>query len=99
MLDLRANFKVGQTDLTCTKCDNGEEETQPHLLTCPGLSDTSVVTEVPEYEQLLDQDPDRVERLGRIVQQKFIMLKSVSVIPGDRSNIAAVSAADGNCVS
>ena len=57
------------------------------------------MTEVPEYEQLLDQDPDRVERLGRIVQQKFIMLKSESVIPGDRSNIAAVSAADGNCVS
>ena len=99
MLDLRANFKVGQTDLTCTKCDTGEEETQPHLLTCPGLSDTSVVTEVPEYEQLLDQDPDRVEKLGRIVQQKFNMLKSVSVIPGDRSNFAAVSAADGNCVS
>ena len=96
MLDLRANFKVGQVDLSCTKCDTGEEETQPHLLTCPGLSDTSVVTEVPEYEQLLDQDPDRVERLGRIVQQKFIMLKSVSVIPGDRSNIAAVSAAQGN---
>ena len=99
MLDLRANFKVGQVDLTCTKCDTGEEETQPHLLTCPGLSDTSLVTEVPEYEQLLDQDPDKVEKLGRIVQQKFIMLKSESVIPGDRSNIAAVSAADGNCVS
>ena len=96
MLDLRANFKVGQVDLSCTKCDSGEEESQPHLLTCPGLSDTSVVTVVPEYEQLLDQDPDRVERLGRIVQQKFIMLKSVSVIPGDRSNIAAVSAARGS---
>ena len=47
----------------------------------------------------MDQDPDKVEKLGRIVQQKFNMLKSVSVIPGDRSNIAAVSAADGNCVS
>ena len=99
MLDLRANFKVGQVDLSCTKCDTGEEETQPHLLTCPSLSDTSLVTEVPEYEQLLDQDPDKVEIIGRIVQHKFNMLKSVSVIPGDRSNIAAVSAADGNCVS
>ena len=97
MLDLRANFKVGQTDLTCTKCDTGEEETQPHLLTCPGLSDTSVVTEVPVYEQLLDQDPDRVERLGRIVQHKFNLFKSDSLlVPGDRSFAAAVSAADGN---
>ena len=99
MLDVRANFKHGQADLSCTKCDTGEEETQPHLLTCPGLSDTSLVTEVPEYEQLLDQDPDRVERLGRIVQHKFNLFKSDSLVPGDRSNIAAVSAADGNCVS
>ena len=96
MLDLRANFKVGQVDLSCTKCDTGEEETQPHLLTCPGLSDTSVVTELPVYEHLLDQDPDRVEMIGRIVQHKFSMFKSESVIPGDRSNIAAVSAAQGN---
>ena len=97
MLDLRANFKVGQTDLTCTKCDNGEEETQPHLLTCPGLSDNSLVTEVPVYEQLLDQDPDRVEKLGRILQQKFNMFKSDSLlVPGDRSFAAAVSATEGN---
>ena len=97
MLDLRANFKVGQVDLRCTKCDTGEEETQPHLLTCPGLSDTSVVTVVPEYEQLLDQDPDRVEKLGRILQQKFNMFKSDSLlVPGDRSFAAAVSATEGN---
>ena len=96
---VRRILQVGQVDLSCTKCDTSEEETQPHLLTCPGLSDTSVVTEVPVYEQLLYQDPDKVEKLGRIVQHKFNMLKSVSVIPGDRSNIAAVSAADGNCVS
>ena len=93
---MRANFKVGQVDLTCTKCDTGEEETQPHLLTCPGLSDSSLVTELPVYEHLLDQNPDRVEMIGRIVQHKFSIFKSESVIPGDRSNIAAVSAAQGN---
>ena len=51
------------------------------------------------YEHLLDQNPDRVEMIGRIVQHKFSMFKSESVIPGDRSNIAAVSAAQGNWVS
>ena len=96
MLDLRANFKVVHVDPRCTRCDTGEEETQPHLLTCPGLSDTSLVTELPVYEHLLDQNPDRVEMIGRIVQHKFNLFKSESVIPGDRSNIAAVSAAQGN---
>ena len=32
ILDLWTNFKVGQTDLRCTKCDTGEIETQLHLL-------------------------------------------------------------------
>ena len=81
MLDLRANFKVVHVDPRCTRCDTGEEETQPHLLTCPGLSDTSLVTEVPEYEQLLDQDPDKVERTGRILQHKFNVFKSESLVP------------------
>ena len=56
--------------------------------------------DVPEYEQLLDQDPDRVEKLGRILQQKFNMFKSDSLlVPGDRSFAAAVSATEGNWVS
>ena len=34
MLDLKTNFKVGQTDLLCRNCTQ-ENETQKHIMTCP----------------------------------------------------------------
>ena len=42
ILDVKANFKVGKTNLR-RKCLK-EEETQKHLLECPELMDNSVMT-------------------------------------------------------
>ena len=90
MMDLKSNFKLGQTDLSCSRCGTGEEESQRHVLSCPAVmqGDTSVVTDVPCYEDLLDEDPHRVETLGHKLNQNFSVFKN---LPCDRSN-AAVSA-------
>ena len=85
MLDLKSNFKLGQTDLSCSRCGTGEEESQRHMLSCPAVmqGDTSVVSDVPCYEDLLEEDPHRVETLGHKLNQNFSVFKN---LPCDRSN-------------
>ena len=75
MLDLKANFKTGKTDLSCRKCLI-EEETQKHLIECSELKDNSLVTDsnVPEYDDIFSTERDKVEAIGRILIQKFARL-------------------------
>ena len=72
MLDVKANFKVGKTNLRCRKCLM-EEETQKHLLECPELMDNSVMigSSNPKYEDLFSTDMDKVEVIRKILLQKF----------------------------
>ena len=90
MMDLKANFKMGQTDLSCSRCGTGEES-QRHLLSCPTVmqGDTSLVSETSCYEDLLGEDPDRVETLGKILNKNFDVFEK---LPCDRRNLSAVSA-------
>ena len=89
-MDLKANFKLGQTDISCSRCSTGEEESQRHVLSCPAVTqgDTSVVTDVITYEDLLDEDPHRVETLGLILNQNFSVFKN---LPCDRSNAGSAT--------
>ena len=72
MIDVKANFKVGKTNLRCRKCLK-EEETQSHILECPELMDNSVMigSDIPKYEDLFSTDVDKVEVIGKILLQKF----------------------------
>ena len=72
MLDVKANFKVGRTDLNCRKCHKAEE-TQRHLLECSELNDNSLMlgSNIPKYEDLFSTDLDKVEVIGRILLKKF----------------------------
>ena len=90
MMDLKCNFKLGQTDLSCSRCGTGEEESQRHVLSCPAVTqgDTSVVTDAITYEDLLDEDPHRVETLGHKLNQNFKVLKN---LPCDRRNAATAT--------
>ena len=90
MMDLKANFKLGQTDLSCSRCGTGEES-QRHLLSCPAVmqGDTSLVSETSSYEDLLGEDPCRVETLGHRLNKNFDSFKK---LPCDRRNVSAVSA-------
>ena len=69
-----------------------EEESQRHVLSCPAVmqGDTSVVTDVPCYEDLLDEDPHRVETLGHKLNQNFSVFKN---LPCDRRNAVSATGA------
>ena len=72
MLDVKANFKAGKSDLRCRKCLKAEE-TQRHLLECSELNDNGLMigSNVPKYEDLFSTDLDKVEVIGRILLKKF----------------------------
>ena len=50
-MDVKGNFKTGQTDLKCRKCEM-EEETRLHLLNCQALNDDSLVVGTLSYQDL-----------------------------------------------
>ena len=54
MMDFKSNFKLGQTNLSCSRCGTGEES-QRHVLSCPAVmpGDTSLVSDTISYEDLL----------------------------------------------
>ena len=70
MLDLKTNFKVGAADTKCRRCENAEE-TQEHLLSCPTLRDGGVVTQVPQYDELLGEETQKIIMISRILASKF----------------------------
>ena len=72
MLEVKANFKIGKTDLRCRKC-LVEEETQKHLLECSELRDNSIVSDsnIPNYEDLYSIDREKVEAIGRVLLHKY----------------------------
>ena len=80
MLDLKANFKSSLSDSVCRKCFS-EEENQKHLLSCPALRDTSVVTQVDDYESIFGNDRDKISRICRILKSKLVKLKLPSAPP------------------
>ena len=76
-MDVKGNFKQGNTNLECSKCEK-EVETQQHILQCEALSSNSVVTQLPEYEDLHGADPDKIRRIGLILLEKFTLLRKPS---------------------
>ena len=80
MLDLKGNFKIGQSDLMCRKCFTAEE-TQNHLLVCPSLTDNSILNTsyLPQYEDLFSDETERIENIGKILMTKFNLFKAKNV--------------------
>ena len=68
----------------------GKEESQRHVLSCPAVmqGDTSVVTDAISYEDLLSEDPHRVETLVHKLNQNFSIFKN---LPCDRSNAGSAT--------
>ena len=77
MLDVKANFKIGQADIKCRKCFNHDED-QPHLLRCPQLNDNSILLANSniEYDHLFSSDIKKIETVGKILDSKLKQLKS-----------------------
>ena len=87
MLDVKSNFKVGLKTTQCRRCEDSEE-TQEHLLHCPTLRDGGVVRDVPQYDDLLGEETQKIIIISRILSTKF---HTFTKTPGAPSSSAAVT--------
>ena len=57
------------------------DENQEHLLSCPALSDNSVLNtgSIPEYNDLFSDDVKKIEQIGKILKSKFTSFNSKNV--------------------
>ena len=71
MLELKANFKLGKTNIQCSLgCDNVED--QKHLFDCPELKDEEENDdEVLSYEEIYGNDLDKVRRVTQRLMERF----------------------------
>ena len=77
MLDVKANFKSSESDLSCRKCRKATED-QEHLLNCESLLDLNPVTSPPRYEDIFGVEIENITRTGRILKEKYNLFKTPS---------------------
>ena len=67
MIDIRCNFKNGNSDLMCRKCRK-EPESQQHILQCPEIIKTPNNI---EYDDLFKKDLDKLIAAGKLLMLCF----------------------------
>ena len=92
MLPVKCNFKTGQSDLKCRKCDIDDED-QQHLLTCTALEENTLLpySEIPEYEMLFCDDPKKIQILENILKTKFKSLINKQIPSAHTSQLNALT--------
>ena len=69
MLDLKCNFKNRYRDFLCpTGC--GSDDTQQHLIDCEKLSDSTLVSDLPEYDDLFSKDVKKILNFASILKAR-----------------------------
>ena len=81
MLDLKSNFKIGQNDLNCRRCDK-QEESQRHILNCDAIKENCIISnsDIPVYEDLFSTDLIKITNIGRIMINNFKIFTNVPTI-------------------
>ena len=79
MLDVKCNFKNGNSDLLCRKCRK-EPESQQHILVCPEIVKTPNNF---EYDDLFKKDMDKLIATGK---QLMICFNLVIIMPNVHSS-------------
>ena len=70
MLNVKMNFKVGQTDLNCRHGCN-VPEIQRHILDCAAIGDNCVTShEAPQYSDIFGDEVDKISTIGRILMTR-----------------------------
>ena len=78
MIDLRANFKFGKSDVSCRACHQTEEN-QEHLLECPEspeLQDNEVAQSVVLYSDIFGDNSEKLAEISKILHKKIKILKN-----------------------
>ena len=70
MIEVRCNFKNGNSDLLCRKCRK-EPESQQHILQCPEIVKTPNNI---DYGDLFEKDLDKLIAAGKLLMICFKLL-------------------------
>ena len=76
MIDLRANFKFGKSDISCRACHQSEE-TQEHLLQCPELQENEIALSVVVYSDLFGNTSEKLAEIAKILNKKSVCIKMI----------------------
>ena len=70
MINVKSNFKIGQSDLSCRKgCAIPED--QQHILHCKAISDDCLSSlNAPRYSDLFGDEVDMISTVGRILMTR-----------------------------
>ena len=74
MLNVKANYKNGNSDLQCRAC-NKFEENQPHLLVCEELNNNLISKENPVYEDIFYENFDKLKITASMLETSFKKLR------------------------
>ena len=78
MLNVKNNFKSGNSDHFCPVClDQNENDTQKHLLNCKMLDTNELVSEISEYEDIFSNDTDKQFRITSVLMDRFSRRKKL----------------------
>ena len=71
-LDVKCNFKLGQSNLECRLC-NTHPENQESLLTCPALvtDEDLPASQQPPYSDIFSDNSVKVSIISKILHKKF----------------------------
>ena len=76
-LEVKCNFKLGQSTLQCRLC-NGHPEDQESLLTCPALVTVEDLpaAQQPPYSDIFSNNSSKVSVIAKILQKKFTVFQT-----------------------
>ena len=94
-IDVNCNKLQGQINVKCRLgCD--QDESQPHLLHCSALRDSTIVKDLPVYEDIHGKSVEKIETLSKIIQQKFKLFIETAETPQVNSSQASSTSASIN---
>ena len=71
-IEIRGNQRWKHFIITCYSCKTNEEETQIHLLTCPGLlGKNEKLSYIPEYKELYEGELAEQIYVSRILKENY----------------------------
>jgi ferredoxin-thioredoxin reductase catalytic subunit len=79
MLDVSSNYPNKFSSKLCPVCRDGKsQDTQEHILSCPGLiKDNQLVKNLPKYDDLFSDNVDRIIEVASIIQERFRLRKNI----------------------
>ena len=73
-LEVKCNFKLGQSNLQCRLCDSHPED-QESLMTCPALvtAEDLPAAQQPPYSDIFSDNSKKVLDTAKLLQKKFAL--------------------------